>query len=280
MSIKTARNKRLHVELALIKLCYLQQVIDLAVSPEGKVMKKRRLDGPVAVREKPVSPLLLKVRPAQEAQLKVETPPSVPAARPAPAAPTPPPVSNQAPETPVAQTPPATGEVTRSAIPPPPVTRNSGKKVDLLTALKQARQQDNESRPEARPVSVPHLEGIQEVWDGYIEKLKQSQRPPMIVTSFQIAGLSVEGNQVTVRNSSKINQKVIEGEASEVLSLFKSFFNNPDITLRFEVAENEEDRNKVVEPRYLNSQERFRLMASEYPAVQELKEKLKLDLGY
>ncbi|TAD88524.1 MAG: DNA polymerase III subunit gamma/tau, partial [Bacteroidetes bacterium] len=34
---KMAKNRRLHVELCLIKLCYLQQAIDFAVSPQGEV---------------------------------------------------------------------------------------------------------------------------------------------------------------------------------------------------------------------------------------------------
>ncbi|HSK13989.1 MAG TPA: DNA polymerase III subunit gamma/tau, partial [Phnomibacter sp.] len=83
LTIKTARNKRLHVELALIKLCYLQQVIDLSVSAEGKVVKKRRLDGPVAVKEKPVTPILLKTKPGPEAQLKIQEPAGEPAVEPA-----------------------------------------------------------------------------------------------------------------------------------------------------------------------------------------------------
>ncbi|MCU0387921.1 MAG: DNA polymerase III subunit gamma/tau, partial [Chitinophagaceae bacterium] len=76
MTLKSARNKRLHVELALIKLCYLQQVIDLAVSSEGKVLKKKRIESPVAVKERPLSPILLKTTPAagNEAKLTISSP--------------------------------------------------------------------------------------------------------------------------------------------------------------------------------------------------------------
>ncbi|WP_204269618.1 hypothetical protein, partial [Klebsiella pneumoniae] len=47
VNFKMARNKRLHVELALIKLSFLQQAIDLAVD-NGTVVKKKRIDTAIA----------------------------------------------------------------------------------------------------------------------------------------------------------------------------------------------------------------------------------------
>ena len=46
INYKMARNKRLHVELALIKLNYLQQALEL-VNDNGSVVKKKRVDAPV-----------------------------------------------------------------------------------------------------------------------------------------------------------------------------------------------------------------------------------------
>jgi DNA polymerase-3 subunit gamma/tau len=42
---RVARNKRLHVELCLIKLCYLQQALEMSVSVDGQVVKKKGLTG-------------------------------------------------------------------------------------------------------------------------------------------------------------------------------------------------------------------------------------------
>ena len=278
MTIKSARNKRLHVELALIKLCYLQQVIDMAVTADGKVVKKKRLDGPVALKEKPVSPLLLKITQPQEALLKIEQPP---AAKPQPA-------TIKDPET---TPPPSLGhmEMPEPQLPEPPKAPASipatqagavpGKKMDLLSALKAEKMQTSGRPEEVKAVLPPDMEGVRTIWDDYIEKLKTLQRHS-ILTSFQIALLEIIENEVVIHNPSKINLRVIESEASELLTLFKQRFNNPEITLRLEVSENEEDNQKPVEPKYLNSQQRFQLMATEYPAVLELKEKLKLDLGY
>lgn len=51
---KMARNKRLHVEMVVIKLNFLQQAIDLAVDDGGKVVKKKQIDGPIAYRERKI----------------------------------------------------------------------------------------------------------------------------------------------------------------------------------------------------------------------------------
>ena len=45
INYKMARNKRLHVEMTLIKLNFLQQAIELATD-NGSVVKKKRIDAP------------------------------------------------------------------------------------------------------------------------------------------------------------------------------------------------------------------------------------------
>ncbi len=271
MTIKSARNKRLHVELALIKLCYLQQVIDITVNGEGKVLKKKRVDGPVLVKEKPVSPLLLKVASAAEPVLRI-VPPPAPVPERMEVAGSQEYQSKKEIQAPVKAVPAANPQNPQPrAIP--------GKKADLLSALKAEKFQHSAQPAEVKEVFAPDEEQVKKIWKDFIERLKLANRVA-ILTHFQIAALSIEGNQVQVSVPTRINQQFIESEAAELLLLFKQHFNNPEITFRIEVSENEEDKNKEVEPRYLNSQQRFRLMAEDYPAVIELKEKLKLDLGY
>ena len=63
INFKMARNKKLHVELTLIKLNFLQQAIDLSAD-NGQLVKKKRLDAPVAIRTKPLNPIQVKPTPA------------------------------------------------------------------------------------------------------------------------------------------------------------------------------------------------------------------------
>src|SRR4051794_38570253 len=59
INYKMARNKRLHVEMALIKLNFLQQAIELAAE-NGNLVKKKRVDSPIAYKIKPINPLQVK----------------------------------------------------------------------------------------------------------------------------------------------------------------------------------------------------------------------------
>ncbi len=79
INYKMARNKRLHVELALIKLNYLQQAIEL-VNDNGSIVKKKRVDAPVIYKtktietlpvEKPASKLFIK-EPVSKTKIKEE----------------------------------------------------------------------------------------------------------------------------------------------------------------------------------------------------------------
>lgn len=58
VAYKMARNKRLHVEMAIIKLNFLQQAIELSMDEgTGAVVKKKQIDGPVAYKERKISGL-------------------------------------------------------------------------------------------------------------------------------------------------------------------------------------------------------------------------------
>ncbi len=56
INYKMARNKRLHVEMAIIKLNFLQQALELTVE-NNEVVQKKRVDAPVAYRAKTIAPL-------------------------------------------------------------------------------------------------------------------------------------------------------------------------------------------------------------------------------
>ena len=56
INYKAARNKRLHVELVIIKLCYLQQAIELT-SDGGGISKKKIVESSLAFRTAAIKPL-------------------------------------------------------------------------------------------------------------------------------------------------------------------------------------------------------------------------------
>ena len=279
-SFRIARNKRLHVELCLIKLCYLQQAIGMAVTPEGEVVKKKRVDGPVAIKTVPIEPLQLKKMPDANgglASLKVQSPKPEPLVelkhnghreeKPAqPIASIQPVNTTTVPQKKQVQIPPGTS-----------ANATEGRKLTLLDQLKEKQQQDSAERAQ-REERLPVYEEVKMLWDKYMQSLKTQQKHSA-VTSFQLANLSIEGSEIVIGSVSTINQKFIEGEATSLLEILKAHFQNIHIRLRF-VLEEDNKVPQALEPKYLNSTERYKMMAEEYPLVRELKEKLKLELKY
>src|SRR3954452_21349556 len=64
INYKMARNKRLHVEMTMIKLTFLQQAIELSFDNQtSTLVKKKRVNGPVAVKFEPLQSLQIKAVP-------------------------------------------------------------------------------------------------------------------------------------------------------------------------------------------------------------------------
>ncbi|MES2649419.1 MAG: DNA polymerase III subunit gamma/tau [Bacteroidota bacterium] len=281
-SFRIARNKRLHIELSLIKLCYLQQAIDLAVSQEGEVIKKKRVDGPVAVRSVPIQPLQLKSLPvnaAGTASLKVQAEKPVQVNEPA--------AAYSTKESPALTTSisnkeniKAPAEVASPLSPNMHVASsadNGVRKLSLMEQLKQKQQQEMNSRAQ-KPERLPGIEEVKVLWEKYMQDLKVQQKHSA-VTSFQLATLDIEGNEIIIGSVSNINQKFIEGEATSLLEVLKNHFQNLNIRIRFILTEDNREP-QALQPKYLNSTERYKMMIEDYPLVRELKEKLKLELKY
>ena len=121
-------------------------------------------------------------------------------------------------------------------------------------------------------------ETVKPIWDKYIEKLRTDLKH-ISVTSFQIAKLQIFSNELVVKSATVFNHKSIEAELINLLQIFKSAFHNPDLTISL-LTEDDGKEAKPLEPKHLNSQERFQLMADDYPLVKELKDRLKLELKY
>lgn len=77
INYRSARNKKLHVEMALIRLCYLEQAILLATGEQG-LIKKKMTDGPVAFRTAPIQRYTVNKTPASLPSQPLPTTQSIP----------------------------------------------------------------------------------------------------------------------------------------------------------------------------------------------------------
>ena len=261
INYKAARNKRLHVELVLIKLCYLQQAIELTAEVGG-ISKKKLIESvkPVAFRN--IAPLGLKetLRTKTEKvatnheKLIIETP--------------------AVEQIKVAEDHTAYQPQTSNSI--SPQARQTTNKLSALDKIRK-QYQGNETSGNGHNNHPLELESLQRAWAAYILMLKEAKSPA--VQSFELAHLQVKDvNCFEVITSNNIQQKFIDQERNHLFAFLQQQLKNRLLQISVIVSENPQER-KVAEVS-LSSREQFIKMAEQYPLLLELKERLRLDLDY
>jgi DNA polymerase-3 subunit gamma/tau len=277
INYKAARNKRLHVELVLIKLCYLQQAIEITSDSSG-LSKKKLIESarPVAFRQ--ISPIEVKglgsangcqksvVRNQKsEAKLIIENS-GIEKIR----------VEEEI--TPYKKKELTNEQPTTSNLPTgqagqQPVTGNK------ISALDKIRKQYKTNGAAAiDQTNLPlEQETLQTAWNAYIQKLRDERNPA--VQPFELAQLIVkDDNCFEVITSNNIEQKFIEQERNHLFAFLQQQLKNRLLQFNVVVNENNEERPVVDAP--LSSREQFIKMTEQYPLLKELKDRLRLDLDY
>ena len=277
INYKMARNKRLHVELTLIKLNFLQEAIEHA-SENGSIIKKKRIDGPVAIRTKSIPSIQIAAPPVSNklsATLTIHKEVVVKEAVQASAAETAP----QAPA-PVASVP----VVASSSAAPDQMRARSteaaapaGPKKNLLTALRE-KYGDQYAIEEVKEAESLNLEKLRACWDAYGATLEAQQKHSASGT-FKMAVLEIESDiHFTVRVPGLTAQKFIEQERMMLIDQIFATFNNRSI--KFSIIVDATEKEDVPIHMRLNSKQKFERISEQYPLLKELKEKLKLEIDY
>jgi DNA polymerase III subunit gamma/tau len=242
---KAARNKRLHVELALIKLSYLNQALHLSSGPFDK-KKGTESVKPVAYRI--IAPLEIKEK---------KTVQSIPE----PAHTDPVPVISGKPSPKLVIEQPET----------PPVTS--------FGALSKIRQEVVNRKPAATSSEVKPLEDIPlaEVWTLFTSDLKKNKNSA--AQSFESAELRILDEQrFEILTNNNLEQRFVEQEKRKLSDLLQEKFRNKNIS--FSVIIREQSADHIYLEKTLSKREQFQQISEMYPLVKELKEKLKLELDY
>jgi DNA polymerase-3 subunit gamma/tau len=277
VNFKMARNKRLHVELVIIKLNFLQQAIEMSMGDNGLV-KKKRVDGPIAIKTKPVNSIQIKQatsvsKPAesklyiqQERPLNVKREPQV---------------ENNSQQLATIDSRPAIAQPATNFQPLPSfgasnLTDGSSKK-SVLDVLRE-KYGDRYSIQEVEdpiPLSIDSLQGH---WDHYANKLKEENKHSQ-VNAFNTAKLVIESETVfNVIVDSSLQQKFIEQEKTMMLDYLQRHYHNRMIMFNFIIEEGEKE--DVPLHFQLNGKQKFERIAEQYPLVKELRDRLKLDIAF
>ncbi len=272
ISYKQARNKRLHVELAIIKLCYLQQAIEL-VEQEGVVSKKNQVESarPVAFRSVPVIRVKERKQSLQQKQ-SGEIPDGAKLI-----------IENTRLEESGVTQPQTTKYKSKASDSILPAvshgqTKEPGTEKTSLGSLVKLRQKLSAQNRNEVEVKELTEEELYISWGAFIEKLVE-RKNHSAVTNFKIAILRViDNNTIEIMTENNIQQKFIEQERAALVEHLQNHFCNKQLsyTVVIAAAEKEEPESK----KHLNTREQYLKMIEAYPLVKELKDRLRLELDY
>lgn len=261
INYRIAKNKRLHVELTLIKLCYLQQ----ALSPETEdpvALKKKQPDNLKPVSFKAITPVLKRERqetlPASE-QKKKEAPP-VKEETGAKLI-----IENPAPPEKKADTP-ADDTALKAAVP-----------FSRIRSLEEIRKKVASDHAEADAIELKEEE-LYVAWGSYIEQLLKNKNHSAIL-HFKNARLYIaDNNTIEIFTDNNLQQKFIEAERAALVSHLQHYFNNRYLTYRLILEEKDKEPSPVKE--YLNPKQQYLRIIEAYPLVKKLKDAIGLELDY
>jgi DNA polymerase-3 subunit gamma/tau len=264
IQFKMARNKRLHVELALIKLNFLQQALSLSME-DGQLVKKKLVDVHYPIKTKKIV-ALSNIVVTKEATLEIESTVNIPVKKEEPKTTA---ITAQVPSTVTEPSP--TKTVTSL-----PIDQNGNKK-NLLAALqeKYGSQYQIEEVKESKSLDI---ETLQAVWNEYTAYLETTTKHSSAGT-FKLAELNIEDPiHFTVTVPALVAQKFVEQERMSVMEKIWDRFQNRAIQFSILVAAGEKE--DVPLHLRLNSKQKFERIAEQYPLVKELKDRLNLEVYF
>jgi DNA polymerase III subunit gamma/tau len=265
INYKQARNKRLHVELALIKLTYLQQALDLtsdkgasaSLSMKTKAVQFRALT-PIEVKEQVTTEgTRNKVQEISGAKLIVEEPVEKlqdtrhkeQDAKPS--------IQNTNIQTAV------------------PKTASAGIKGGLSKLREKIAAENNNPSNQQKEIDP---EGLKIAWQEYILKLKAATKHSVVSTFEMMECRMKTPLDFEVQVYGNIQLGFLKQEKTALLQHVQSFFKNPNINILIQLVEEPGDQAPVERP--LSTKEQFMRMAEKYPLVKDLKDRLGLELDY
>lgn len=253
INYKQARNKRLFIEMTLIKLNFLHQAVQL-ISEEQEISKKKITEKTKAVSFRALP--MIRINNADPLPEKE------------------PPVQDQ-----------ATLLIESPAIPPHQqvshtvsIKENTAElpgKMGSLHKIREKLKQSSVTANNSKPLTETSLKAA---WDEFINTLAVKKNHSA-VTNFKMASLKVvDENSFNIITESYLNMKFIEAERSDLIHFMQQYFNNR--LLKYQLILEEKETPEEKGEKQLNTKQQYQLLAEEYPLIKELKDRLKLELDF
>ena len=245
---KAARNKRLHIELAIIKLAYLNQALHLSF---GITDNKKGTEAVRPVTYRVISPLEIKNNKAAITTSTLLPDKKIPVAQ-----------KNE--------------QGAKLIIEEP---KKDAPELTSLGALSKIRQELVNRKVSKETGELKSLDPLllMETWNQFTTELKKNKNSA--AQSFEGAELHIlDELRFEILTNNTLEHRFVEQEKRKLSDLLQEKFNNKNIS--FSVTIREQDSNHLHLEKTLSKRDQFLQIAEMYPLVKELKDKLKLELDY
>jgi DNA polymerase-3 subunit gamma/tau len=146
-----------------------------------------------------------------------------------------------------------------------------------LGSLQKIRSQVAGNQKSAETAIPLTREKLQEAWDAFARMLDEKQNHSA-ASNFRMATLDIQDEtHFLIITDNALQSKFIEAERASLAPMLQSVFKNPKIQYQLMIRETTADPNQ---PKPLNTKEHYQQLATRYPMIRELKERLKLEVGY
>ena len=253
LNYKQARNKRLCVEMALIKLCYINQAVEITEGNSETIVKKKLVDSSKPVSFRGISIIKLKEIPAAEITERKQ-------------------VVKEAVLFIQKEIIPVLPVIIKSDI-PEPIRKKTGfgslEKIRARLLL--------ETKQEKTLLELTDI-NLQKAWTDYTETLFIEKKYP-VVTQFKMAELRIDDEfNFTVITGGILQQRFIEMERSSLIPYMQKYFGNK--LLKYSIEINEPEVGEEDSQKNLTSKQQYEMMILKYPLIKELKDRLKMEIDY
>ena len=277
---RMARNKRLHVELALLKICFLNARLEDVLQGKAEVKKNDKITNVALANiapDKPVSKIAQKqeeinVAKGEETSTLVGEPLVENQVK----------TYSQPVEMEVSTAEDVTDKVEKEDIiaaqeeikvkPPEPLSTGelSLEAMFNLTTVEEADENVLE-------VMTLNDQNVQTCWKEFLDENKESLNPTFLKTALESRPCAEGENIIYIKFNNNVSLNFVKKEGAAILEFYKNRMNIQKLKLEFRL---DKKVAQTTSKKFLKPKERFLKMAEENPALLELQKKLDLDIDY
>jgi DNA polymerase-3 subunit gamma/tau len=282
IQVRLARNKRLLVEMCLIRLSYLQQAVELIADERSGAVSKKKVTEP-ATKPQMLRPPLprailmvegeLKSKHLSDTELKQEDKKVVEYPKATVK------TTFQEPSVAFKKTEIRKDEISGKKSSKNSTILSSSGKLDLATIRKSVEKKENESaeNADAIPELPLELNQVKDLWEKEVVRLKGENRLQAAMHVEAAVIFVISDNELVIGCSNELQKSFVDEERVPFAEMLKSHFNNMAIIVTVRVDDSLREVQKG--PEILSQRQQWERMAKKYPLVKELKDNLNLDLG-